>query len=319
MLLFFVAVLCFFATTAANGFPACSSSNAVNILTTTTFGFTPGEAPALYACPLNDAANNVAQTAVWILKPNSGHCNFTSPANVSACVDPSGSLVINDTRAVCSAKTPVVISCVGSSSITIDCRKPGFYLSNASNFNATIGSTFSTIPAWISYGLISTSLQLLQFRNGSYVPSDAFAVDYARLDRCLITTAPEYPLQVTIRLAGSEPVIAEKSLLGRHIFVVVGNSSSLTFTSPPVYLDVQNATSITPTAPSVDFRIIGIAVGCSIVGLVLLIVVITIVVILCKKYKGLISGLEKKMDKITDDIQTVKLSSISENSDSVHK
>ena len=115
--------------------------------------------------------------------------------------------------------------------------KPGFYLSNASNFNATIGSTFSTIPAWISYGLISTSLQLLQFRNGSYVPSDAFAVDYARLDRCLITTAPEYPLQVTIRLAGSEPVIAEKSLLGRHIFVVVGNSSSLTFTSPPVYLD----------------------------------------------------------------------------------
>lgn len=117
--------------------------------------------------------------------------------------------------------------------------KPGFYLSNASNFNATIGSTFSTIPAWISYGLISTSLQLLQSRNGSYAPSDGFAVDYARLDRCLKTTAPEPypPLQVTIRLAGSEPIIAEKSLLGRHIFVVVGNSSSLTFMSPPVYLD----------------------------------------------------------------------------------
>ena len=115
---------------------------------------------------------------------------------------------------------------------------PGFYLTNTSRFNATAGSPFSTISAWIGYGLISASLQLREYINGSYVPTDMFAVDYTRLGRCVMATPEPYPpLQFTIRLGGKDADIPQ-FLVGQHVFVAFGNdSTSARYMSPPIYLE----------------------------------------------------------------------------------
>lgn len=300
---FFIVLLYFgfFATAAVNGFPACS--NAISIISTTNFVFSPG-GTSVYACPLNGADT---QTAVWVLN---GHCNFSGPADFSACIDQSGSqslvIMINDTRAVCSAASPIALSCfngLSNTSITLDCRSPGFYLTNTSRFNATAGSPFSTISAWIGYGLISASLQLREYINGSYVPTDMFAVDYTRLGRCVMATPEPYPpLQFTIRLGGKDADIPQ-FLVGQHVFVAFGNdSTSARYMSPPIYLEVLNVTPVPPPNPNADLsvgKIVGIVVGGSFVGLVIIVVVVILIIVFRKK----MSVLERAVAWITDMIQ----------------
>ena len=119
--------------------------------------------------------------------------------------------------------------------IYIDQGSPGFYLTiNGSNFTMTAGTMFSSIPAWIAYGITSESLALYEVIGGHYVTIGSLVVDYDIISTCLAASL-QIPLLLRISLAGSDPYIPN-SLVGEHVILVKGNRSNTSLISPSIYI-----------------------------------------------------------------------------------
>ena len=124
---------------------------------TVEFSLGPGGLP-VRVCPLNET---VAGGRRWIFKPDVA-CNFASEdvaLSTVGCVDPSGSLVIGDTRTVCGA-VPLTITCSNSQTTTpllIDCSKSSNYLDGVRVTlvsNIPLASLVCVGDIWYAYAVI---------------------------------------------------------------------------------------------------------------------------------------------------------------------